>query len=166
MSGERGIRLSDFASRIKLDRSSTDQATGELVIVNGNLDRLAANGWLSIGQESGAGPSGGDSGRKKSARRAKTTQGSDKRRSYWRKRFIRQRDLVEEQSTELARLDTKVDSLTDAWEFKHDPKLALKLEQAKRNRREVQKNLQRERGQLQRIIREARQDGPQPSWFR
>jgi septal ring factor EnvC (AmiA/AmiB activator) len=91
-----------------------------------------------------------------------------KRRSYWRKRVDKQRDRIADVEEELALLDAKIDALEDRafQSSRNAAKLWAQADEQRERRRVVEDRLKRERSKLSAIIREARQEGAQPGWFR
>jgi hypothetical protein len=155
--------ISEYADRIKLDRSQLDDATGAPEITNDTIRELEQRGHLTT-----ASPIGDSAEGTPRPSSPPPSQVDPKRRTYWRSRVLSQAKIVEKCTAEIARLDAKIDSLEDAAfdSGTRGAKQWARVDETKRLRTIAEVQCKRERAKLSEIVREARKEGAQPGWFR
>jgi hypothetical protein len=161
MTGER--LLGEYAGRICLDRSVLEESDGMILITNDTVGRISGQGRLTSGHlaDRATNSTTGVSRKSNSGNGAKL-------RSHWRKLVDDERQKIADTQTELALLDSKIDSLEDAA-FDGGPgavRIWAKYEEARQRRRLIEHRLKRQRAKLAEVVREARRQGAQPGWFR
>jgi hypothetical protein len=156
-------RLSDYAGRVKLDRSRVEDGCGTVEISNGTIRKLEEHGLLTISSPNDRPPA--VLGR---AARPTPRKEDPKRRAYWRSRVLQQASRVDRCDDEVAKLEAKIDSLEDAA-FDSGAKGArqwARVDETKRQHDIARARCQRERAKLSSLVRAARKEGAQPGWFR
>ena len=88
---------------------------------------------------------------------------SDSDRERWTKAHHKQRQVIANLEQRRALMKIDVDVLDDQ---RPTPKLLARLDQARAKLRHVEKQIAHEKEILARIVRQARQHGAQPEWFR
>jgi hypothetical protein len=155
--------LAELGGRVALDRSGLGTADGVLVISNSNLPELAARGLLTSAMgEGSAAPT-------PAATPAVADAGERARRQLWRSRVRAQRERVARLQEQLGQLEADLASLERAVSTasaRQEVTLKPKLEKARQRREATAARLERERSELDAVIRSARADGAEPGWFR
>jgi hypothetical protein len=162
-SSGRDAHLAEYADRHSLDRSILARPGGTLVITNETVERVGDRGTITTCRPSPAANS------RAVARGMPTPSAPDpKRRTYWRNKVGAQRERVAQVTRELALLKARIDALEDAAFAggRNATRLWARVEEAKARRKTVEALLSREKTKLDTIVRQARQEGAQPGWFR
>jgi hypothetical protein len=143
--------LAAYARRTTLNGAALRDDTGHLTLNNAKLAELCARGTIILGTASVAAhpPS---IGKPTAAIRAK-----------WRKAYFKQRDVIAVLERRRALLEIDIDHIEDG---RLDVRGLARLERAEAKLRLLEAEIRDERNQLARIVREARQHGAQPDWFR
>jgi uncharacterized protein YqgV (UPF0045/DUF77 family) len=145
--------LAAYASTTKLSRSSAADANGSVTLTNANLGEIAAEGSLTLGV---ATTDAGQRARSKA-------KGTDAERNRWRAAYSKQHEVIRGLGRRRAQLDIEIDHIEDQ---KLDVRTLARLERAKSKLRQLETQIEAERAELARIVREARRHGAEPGWFR
>jgi hypothetical protein len=162
-SSSRDAHLAEYADRHGLDRSVLARPDGSLVITNETVEMIGDRGTITTCRPSQA------AGSRAVTRGIRTPSAPDpKRRTYWRNKVSAQRERVAQVTRELEFLKAKIDALEDAAFAggRNATRLWARVEEAKARRKTIETLLSRERAKLDTIVRQARQEGAQPGWFR
>jgi hypothetical protein len=156
--------LSALADQITLDRSAagTSQTDGSIVISNDNLSELASHGVLTTCVGASRARRGGS---KTTATREATAgrSGGESQRQRWRQRYRKQAETIAELKDKRELLEAQIEHLQS-----HDRKRrsSSRLAQLRAKLELLEEQIEREEMRLHGIVREARQHGAQPGWFR
>jgi len=142
--------LAAYAGRITLDRSKPDIDAGRVMITNGNLAEFAARGAVTLGAASTRGA-------------APPKQPDAAERTRWRTAYRRQRQVITGLERRRALIEVEIDHIEDGG---LTARSLARLDRAKEKARVLDEQIKRERGELVRIVREARRHGAEPGWFR
>lgn len=142
--------LAAYASRLTLNRSRVDDGTDRLMITNDNLEVFAAGGAMTLGSAStnGAAP-------------AKQPDAAE--RARWRTAYLKQQNVIAGVERRRTLLEVEIDHIEDG---QLTAKNLARLDHAEAKARVLDEEIKQERGELARIIREARRHGAEPGWFR
>jgi hypothetical protein len=145
--------LAAYASRTPLDRTTADEETGRVTVTSENLKELAEGGRITLGAPLGGGPAS-----------RKTSAGpTDRERERWQDRYKKQRDVIAKLETRRSKLEVEIDHIKDG---KLDVRNLARLDRAEAKLDLLDGEIRREQAALARIVRDARQHGAQPGWFR
>lgn len=144
--------LADVARRINLDRSLLADKDGQICVDSEFLAAIAKHGRLTIPPTSASGGA-----------QASPTPIPPAVRGRWRKAVQRQREVVERLERRRARLVVEIENLERA---RLTARILARLENAESELDLLDNDLRREKSELRRLIREARQHGAEPGWFR
>lgn len=142
--------LAAYASRLTLDRSRAGDGADRLMITNDNLEVFAARGVVTLGSV----PT-------HSSAPAKQPDAAE--RARWRKAYHVQRGVIAGFERRRALLEVEIDHIEDG---QLTAKNLARLDRAEAKARILDGEIRRERGELSRIVREARRHGAEPGWFR
>ncbi|MCK5438304.1 MAG: hypothetical protein KAI97_00090 [Gemmatimonadetes bacterium] len=142
--------LAAYASRLTLNRSRAGDGTDRLMITNDNLEVFAAGGAMTLGSA----PTNGAA----SAKQPDTAE-----RARWRKAYHEQRKVIAGLERRRTLLEVEIDRIEDG---QLTAKNLARLDHAETKARVLDEEIKRERGELGRIVREARRHGAEPGWFR
>jgi len=142
--------LAAYASRLTLNRSRAGAGADRLMITNDNLEVFAAGGAMTLGSA----PTNGA---------APTKQPDAAERARWRKAYHEQREVIAGLERRRTLLEVEIDRIEDGG---LTAKNLARLDHAETKARVLDKEIKRERGELARIVREARRHGAEPGWFR
>jgi hypothetical protein len=142
--------LAAYASRLTLNRSRAGAGADRLMITNDNLEVFAAGGAMTLGSAptNGAAP-------------AKQPDAAE--RARWRKAYHEQRKVIAGLERRRTLLEVEIDRIEDG---QLTAKNLARLDHAETKARVLDEEIKRERGELGRIVREARRHGAEPGWFR
>ena len=138
--------LAAYAGRISLRRTET----GGVTITNENLAELAAEGAVTLGSVS-------------TRVGAPLKQPDAAERARWRTAYRRQRQVITGLERRRALIEIEIDHIEDGG---LTAKSLARLDHAEGKARVLDEQIKRERGELVRIVREARRHGAEPGWFR
>ena len=138
--------LAAYAGRISLRQTET----GGVTITNENLVELAAAGAVTFGAASTRGA-------------APPKQPDAAERTRWRTAYRRQRQVITGLERRRALIEVEIDHIEDGG---LTARSLARLDRAKEKARVLDEQIKRERGELVRIVREARRHGAEPGWFR
>jgi hypothetical protein len=138
--------LAAYAGQISLRQTET----GGVTITNGNLAEFAARGAVTLGAVSARGA-------------APPKQPDAAARTHWRTAYRRQRQVITGLERRRALIEVEIDHIEDGGLTARS--LAL-LDRVEEKARVLDEQIKRERGELVRIVREARRHGAEPGWFR
>ena len=142
--------LAAYASRLILNRSRAGDGADRLMITNENLEVLAAGAAMTLGSA----PTNG-------AASAKQPDAAE--RARWRKAYHKQRKVIDGLERRRTLLEVEINHIEDGG---LTAKNFARLDHAETKARVLDKEIKRERGELARIVREARRHGAEPGWFR
>ena len=142
--------LAAYASRLTLNRLKAGDGTDRLMITNENLEVFAAGGAVTLGSP----PTGGT---------APAKQPDAAERARWRKAYHEQRKVIAGLERRRTLLEVEIDHIEDG---QLTAKNLSRLDHAEAKARLLDGEIRRERGELSRIVREARRHGAEPGWFR
>ena len=142
--------LADYASRLTLNRSRAGDGADRLMITNENLEVFAAGAAMTLGSA----PTNG-------AASAKQPDAAE--RARWRKAYQVQLKVIAGLERRRTLLEVEIDHIEDGG---LTAKTMARLEQAEAKARILDEEIKHERGELARIVREARRHGAEPGWFR
>ena len=142
--------LAAYASRLALNRSRAVDGSDPLMITNDNLEVFAAGGALTLGSAS-----------TKGAAPAKPPDAAE--RARWRKAYDKQREVFAGLERRRTLLEVEIDHIEDG---QLTPKNLARLDRAEAKARVLDEEVERERRELAKIVREARRHGAEPGWFR
>jgi len=142
--------LAAYASRLTLNRSRAGDGADRLMITNDNLEVFAAGGAVTLG----AGPTG-------DAAPAKQPDAAE--RAHWRKAYRKQSQVIAGVERRRTLIEVEIDHIEDG---RFTAKNLARLDHAKAKARVLDEEIEQERGELARIVREARRHGAEPGWFR
>ena len=142
--------LAAYASRLTLDRTRAGDGTDRLMITNDNLEVFAAGGAVTLGSV----PT-------HSSAPAKQPDAAE--RARWRKAYHVQRGVIAGLERRRALLEVEIDHIEDG---QLTAKNLARLDRAEAKARILDGEIRRERGELSKIVREARRHGAEPGWFR
>ena len=142
--------LAAYASRLTLNRSRAVDGSDHLMITNDNLEVFAAGGSVTFG----AAPTGGA---------APAQQPDATERARWRKAYREQRQVISGLERRRTLLEVEIDHIEDGG---LTAKNLARLDRAEAKARVLKEEIKQERGELARIVREARGRGAEPGWFR
>ena len=142
--------LAAYASRLTLNRSRAGDGADRLMITNDNLEVFAAGGAVTLG----AGPTG-------DAAPAKQSDAAE--RAHWRKAYRKQSQVIAVVERRRTLIEVEIDHIEDG---RLTAKNLARLDHAKAKARVLDEEIEQERGELARIVREARRHGAEPGWFR
>ncbi len=141
--------LAAYAGGITLDRSKPGGDAGRVMITNENLAELAARGAVTLGAVSTRGTPPKPPGAAE--------------RTHWRTAYRRQRQVITGLERRRAIIEVEIDHIEDGG---LTARSLARLDHAKGKARVLDEQIKRERGELVRIVREARRHGAEPGWFR
>ena len=142
--------LAAYARRITLDRSRAGDGADRLLITNENLEVLAAGGAVTLGSV----PTHSS---------APAEQPDAAERARWRKAYRGQHQVIAGLERRRALLEVEIDHIEDG---QLTAKNLARLDRAEAKARILDGEIRRERGELSKIVREARRHGAEPGWFR
>jgi hypothetical protein len=142
--------LAAYASRVTLNRSRAGDGVDRLMITNNNLEVFAAGGAVTLGSVS-------------THSSAPATQPDAAERARWRKAYHKQRGVIAGLERRRNLLEVEIDHIEDG---QLTAKNLARLDHAEAKARVLDGEIRRERGELSRIVREARRHGAEPGWFR
>ena len=144
--------LGAYAQLVTLDRSAV-RRNGPLVLTNEDVASVARGAAITLGSVTSPAL----------AKPATSNRTDDAERERWTRAHHKQRQVIAalEQRRALVKID--VDVLDDQ---RPTPKLLARLEQARAKLRHIEQQIAHEKEVLARIVRQARQHGAQPDWFR
>jgi len=156
-------RLSDYASRTALDRSTLGPPGDPLIITSELVRQLATDGLLTVGFP-----------RNRlvlpTARPSPRARTSNPRRieEEWRTKVLRQKDQVAKIQGDILLLDAQIEAIKASAGRGRDgsARRQAKVLEALGRRAVLTRQLERERTRLGALIRHAREQGAQPGWFR
>lgn len=159
-----GTRLSDYASRIAIDRSSLGSPRDEPLVITTELVRqIASDGLLTVGFPRSRLSS-------PTARPTPSTSGSSPKQieEEWREKVLRQKDQVAKIQGDILLLDAHIEAIKASAAHGRDgeARRQAKIIAARGRRKILSRRLERERTRLGALIRHAREQGAQPGWFR
>jgi hypothetical protein len=142
--------LAAYASHFTLNRSRVGDGADRLMITNENLEVFAAGAAMTLGSAptNGAAP-------------AKQPDAAE--RARWRKAYHEQRKVIDGLERRRTLLEVEIDRIEDGG---LTAKNLARLDHAETKARVLDEEIKRERGELGRIVREARRHGAEPGWFR
>jgi len=146
----RSDSLAAYARHITLNRSRAGDGADRLMITNENLEMFAAGGAVTLGSL----PTHSS---------APATQPDAAERERWRKAFHVQRQVIAGVERRRTLLEVEIDHIEDG---PLTAKNLARLDHAEAKARVLDGEIRRERGELSRIVREARRHGAEPGWFR
>jgi hypothetical protein len=139
--------LAAYAGRITLNRSRAGDGADRLMITNDNLEMFAAGGAVTLGSAS--------------TNDAVPTKPPDA--AEWRKAYLKQRQVIAGIERRRTLLEVEIDHIEDGQLTATN---LARLDRAKAKARVLEEEIKRERGELAKIVREARRHGAEPGWFR
>jgi len=142
--------LAAYASRLTLNRPMAVDSSDHLMITNDNLQVFAAGGAVTLGSASTNGA-------------APTKQPDAAERARWRKAYFKQRDVIAGVERRRTLLEVEIDQIEDG---QLTPRNLARLDRAEAKARVLEEEIRHERGELAKIVREARRHGAEPGWFR
>jgi len=161
--------LAEVASSITLKKSGTTSRS--IQITNENLSSYASKGGITTATGSSGGVTRGTGEPRGAVPGERRTLGDEGKKQYWRSRYQRQKQLVEDMKRRIDELNAEIPQLWSqfyAWDDPAyrdgviKPKIDAKLQQVE----ELKKRLPEEEKKLPEILEEARRDGALPGWFR
>lgn len=145
--------LAAYASRTAINRTSVDAVTGQVTVTTENLEELAKGGTIIFGS-----PLVGES-----ATRETPAGPTERERELWRKRHQKQRAVIAKLEARRSKVEVEIDHIKDG---KLTIRNLARLDRAEAKLSLIEGEIRREQAALAKIIREARQHGAQPGWFR
>lgn len=156
-------RLSDFASRTALDRSTVAPPGEPLIITSELVRQLASDGLLTVGFPRNRlwSPAARPSPRAR-------TPNPQRIEEEWRAKVLRQKDQVARIQGDILLLDAQIEAIKASAAHGRDgsARRQAKVLEALGRRAVLTRQLERERARLGALIRHAREQGAQPGWFR
>jgi len=156
-------RLSGYASRTALDRSTVGPPGEPLIITSELVRQLATDGLLTVGFPNNRlwSPAARPS---PSAR----TRNPQRIEEEWRAKVLRQKDQVAKIQGDILLLDAQIGAIKASAAHGRDGagRRQAKVLEARGRRTVLTRQLERERARLGALIRHAREQGAQPGWFR
>jgi len=143
--------LSTYAGRISLNRPPKTAAAETIVISSETVAELSRSGTLV------------DGGVVIYPSAASTARVTNTERSHWQKKVRNQRLVITELERRRARIEKEIDLINDG---RLTPRTLARIERAEVDLDFVDQEIRAEYLELARIIREARQHGAEPGWFR
>lgn len=143
--------LAEYARGMKLKRDATDDSD-RITIDNANVQAIGRDRALVLGVA--AAPP---------VATPRTARDEAAARSRWRSRHDAQRRRIAEVERKIEVVDRDIDVLNRQ---RLTPRVMVRLDAAKAKLADLERQLDRRRAELGRIIREARQEGAEPGWFR
>jgi hypothetical protein len=144
--------LAEFARDLKLRGTTLTGDEGRITIDNETIAALGSAGRVTVGHGSSRPPA--------TDWIERPDEGD---RVIWRKRYERQQAKIDVCERRLAAVDRDIDLLNRQ---RLTPRVLARLETAQAKRIGLEEDLREQRGELARLIREARRHGAQPGWFR
>jgi hypothetical protein len=145
--------LGAYASKITLDRSLLDDASGHLVLTNDTVADLAKGTPITLGAVVTVGHgSSKASGGRGSADRAR-----------WRAVHQKQQQVIADLEQRRFLLEIEISHLRRQ---RPTPKILARLDRTEAKGRHLEQEISRAREKLARIVRDARHEGAEPGWFR
>jgi hypothetical protein len=145
--------LGAYAQKITLDRSALGDPTGRVILTNDNVVGIGEGATITLG--SVVMPEGGSS--------KAPDRGNSAERSRWRAAHKKQRRVIADLERQRSLLEIDIDNIEDQ---RLTPKILIRLDRAESKLRHIDREIVRERGELARIVRDARRRGAEPGWFR
>lgn len=145
--------LAAFASTTTLDRSLLSTDTGAIVITTNTLAELGQAGVVTEVSDPIAPAPEVELGKTPSA----------KTRTHWRKKVMAQSRVIAKLETRRAAVENEINRIERG---RLDSRSLDKLEKGEAKLKTVETEIRREKQVLSRMIRDARQEGAQPGWFR
>ena len=144
--------LTELARHLRLRGAALSDDDGRITIDNETVATVAAAGRVTVGSGSSRPPA-----------TDWITEPNESDRALWRKRFERQQAKIAACERRLAAIDRDIGLLNRQ---RVTPRVLARLEAARAKRIGLEQDLREQRGELVRLIREARRHGAQPGWFR
>jgi hypothetical protein len=144
--------LAELARHLKLREHVHPDVDGRITINNETVATLAESARVTVGRGSTRAPSNDW-----------MEESDEGDRVIWRKRYERQQAKIDVCERRLAAVDRDIDLLNRQ---RLTPRVLARLETAQAKRIGLEEDLREQRGELARLIREARRHGAQPGWFR
>ena len=143
--------LAAYARKVTLDRSVLGDENGRVVLTNDSVKGLATSGSITLGALA-------------PARRTKTGGvATSAERARWHAAHRKQRQVIAALERRRARLEIEIDQIENQ---SLTAKRLARLELLKPELRQLDRDISAERAVLARIVRDARQRGAEPGWFR
>ena len=146
----RPTTLSSYAESISLRRPESIEIDGRLTLSTDNIAKLARGGSLTEGRVVLEG-------------RPASSTPTTAEKSRWQSRVSKQRNLIDKLALKRARIEKEIDLINDG---RLTVRALALLEKAEIDLQFADQEIHRARLVLTRIIREARQHGAEPGWFR
>ena len=145
--------LGAYANKITLDRSNLTNGNGRIVLDNDNVVVLGAGGLIIVG-----GVSTSSLGKSTPAGVADRAE-----RVRWRAAHRKQKNVISSLERRRTQLEIEIDHLKNQ---RMTIKTMARLQQTEAKLQQLDRDIATERAELRRIVREARQRGAEPGWFR
>lgn len=145
--------LGAYAETVSLNRFALGDGTGRVILTNENVAGLAADGSITLGTVTPA--------MSKELGSAGTVDSSE--RARWQATHRRQRQVIANLERRRLQLVTEIDQIEDLG---LTAKTMARLDRAEAKLRLLDEEIAGERAALARIVRDARQRGAEPGWFR
>lgn len=143
--------LGAYARTVTLNRPTSGNVDGRVVLTNACVTELAADGSITLGSVT-------------RADRKKAKSATDKsERSRWQAAYHKQRLVVVALERRRSQLETEIDQIEDLG---LTAKTLARLDRAESKLRLIDEEIVQERSALSRIVRDARRRGAEPEWFR
>lgn len=145
--------LGAYAENVTLDRSTLSDETGRVVLTNDNVVVLAEGGSIIFGAVV-------TNGRGK----PKPTSVADSaERARWRAAHRKQRKVIADLERRRSLIEIEIEHIGN---LRLTVRTMARLQRVEAKLRDLDRQIEDERRELARIVREARRRGAEPGWFR
>jgi hypothetical protein len=144
--------LGAYAREITLDRTVLEQSAGRLILTNDTVIHICEGARITLGAVTVGGHD---------VPKAPNDANPEKRR--WQAAYRRQQGVIADLSERMSLLEIEID-LIEKQQL--TPKVLARLDRAEAKRRYLEQKIRHARGELARIVRDARRHGAEPEWFR